>query len=89
MDWDQNGVAFSGTDIGWNGSVSAGETKQVFGFIGSGSPEEPARITLNGEVCGDGGPGPSERPAPRQVKPAVPRPRIAACDLPGRLCLPD
>lgn len=61
VDWDQNGVAFSGTDIGWNGSLAAGEAEQVFGFIGAGSPEEPTGFTLNGVPCGDGG-GPTDPP---------------------------
>jgi hypothetical protein len=61
VDWSQTGSAFSGTDVGWNGSIAAGQTRQVFGFIGSGSTEAPTGITVNGIACGDEG-EPTETP---------------------------
>ncbi|WP_335992278.1 cellulose binding domain-containing protein, partial [Glycomyces sp. MUSA5-2] len=56
VDWSQSGGAFSGTDVGWNGSIAAGQTREVFGFIGSGSTETPTGITLNGVACGESAP---------------------------------
>lgn len=61
VDWSQTGGAFSGTDVGWNGSIAAGQTRQVFGFIGSGSSETPTGMSVNGVACGDEG-EPTETP---------------------------
>jgi endoglucanase len=61
VDWSQTGGAFSGTDVGWNGSIAAGQTREVFGFIGSGSTAAPTGITVNGVACGDEG-EPTETP---------------------------
>ena len=41
--WSQNGGVFSGTDVGWNGSIAGGQTREVFRFIRSGSIEAPTR----------------------------------------------
>ncbi|MQM24729.1 cellulase family glycosylhydrolase [Glycomyces sp. NEAU-7082] len=77
VEWSQSGADFSGTDVGWNGSIPAGETRQVFGFIGSGSTEAPERFTLNGVVCGDQGgeptdtPSETETPKPPEGKPSA------------------
>ncbi|THV29685.1 cellulose binding domain-containing protein, partial [Glycomyces paridis] len=56
VDWSQTGGAFSGTDVGWNGSIAAGQTREVFGFVGAGSTEAPTGITLNGVACGEAAP---------------------------------
>ncbi|MCC3764491.1 cellulase family glycosylhydrolase [Glycomyces sp. TRM65418] len=61
VDWNQTGGVFSGTDVGWNGSIAAGQTRQVFGFIGSGSTAAPTGLTVNGVACGEQG-EPSETP---------------------------
>ncbi len=51
VDWSQSGGHFTGSDVGWNGSVSAGQAKEVFGFIGTGTATAPTGITVNGESC--------------------------------------
>jgi endoglucanase len=53
VDWSQTGGAFSGTDVGWNGSIAAGQTREVFGFIGTGPTTVPTGITVNGVACGE------------------------------------
>ena len=69
VDWSQSGAAFTGSDVGWNASLEAGQAREVFGFIGAGSAETPEAIAVNGQVCdGQGGggtptdPGESETP---------------------------
>ncbi|THV36357.1 cellulase family glycosylhydrolase [Glycomyces buryatensis] len=62
VDWNQTGAAFSGTDVGWNGSINAGEAREAFGFIGTGSTEAPPQFTVNGVACGDQGGEPTETP---------------------------
>ncbi|WP_051815766.1 cellulose binding domain-containing protein [Glycomyces tenuis] len=62
VDWSQNGAAFSGSDVGWNAVIASGQTREVFGFIGSGSAEAPTSIAVNGELC-DGQADPSETPS--------------------------
>lgn len=61
VDWSQSGGAFSGTDVGWNGSVAAGQTREVFGFIASGPTTAPTGVTVNGVACGEQG-EPTETP---------------------------
>jgi lysophospholipase L1-like esterase len=51
VDWHQTGTGFTGSDVGWNGAVASGQTREVFGFIGSGSTAAPQSITLNGDLC--------------------------------------
>ncbi|MDN3242466.1 cellulose binding domain-containing protein [Glycomyces tritici] len=51
VDWDQNGTEFTGADVGWNAAVGAGQTREVFGFIGSGSTAAPQAIKVNGDLC--------------------------------------
>lgn len=65
VDWNQNGTTFSGSDVGWNATIDSGQTREVFGFIGSGSAAEPVSISLNGDLCeGQGDPGepPTDEP---------------------------
>ncbi|WP_030159580.1 cellulose binding domain-containing protein [Glycomyces sp. NRRL B-16210] len=61
VDWSQTGTAFTGSDVGWNAAVESGQTREVFGFIGSGTGAEPASITVNGDLC-DGQAEPTEEP---------------------------
>jgi mannan endo-1,4-beta-mannosidase len=42
----QSGAAVTAGDVGWNGSVAAGQTRNVFGFIGS-SPAAAPQVTCN------------------------------------------
>ncbi|MQM27624.1 cellulose binding domain-containing protein [Glycomyces albidus] len=51
VSWSQSGTAFSGSDVGWNATVAAGQTREVFGFIGSGSTAAPTAVSINGDVC--------------------------------------
>jgi hypothetical protein len=53
VDWNQSGTTFTGTDIGWNGSIDSGQSREVFGFAGNGSSATPDRFTLNGDTCND------------------------------------
>lgn len=61
VDWDQTGTAFTGSDVGWNAAIGAGQTREVFGLIGSGGTAAPHAITLNGDRC-DGQVDPTETP---------------------------
>ena len=38
----QSGSSVTASDVGWNGSIAAGQSREVFGFIGSGTAAEPA-----------------------------------------------
>lgn len=38
----QSGSVVTAADVGWNAGVPAGQTREVFGFIGSGPAAEPA-----------------------------------------------
>ena len=38
----QSGGSVTASDVGWNGSIAAGQTSEVFGFIGSGTAATPA-----------------------------------------------
>ncbi len=61
VDWNQSGSHFTGSDVGWNGSIAAGQTQEVFGFIASGVATAPTGFTVNGESCdGAGEPEPTE-----------------------------
>ncbi|PRY58886.1 glycoside hydrolase family 6 protein [Glycomyces artemisiae] len=51
VSYTQSGTSFTGKDVGWNGSIASGQSKEVFGFIGSGSSATPAQFTINGDVC--------------------------------------
>jgi pectate lyase len=63
VDWDQSGSAFTGSDVGWNGAISSGQSRQVFGFVASGSAQAPADISVNGVACdGSGGGDPTDEP---------------------------
>ncbi|MQM28492.1 cellulose 1,4-beta-cellobiosidase [Glycomyces sp. NEAU-7082] len=51
VSWSQSGTAFTGKDVGWNASIGSGQSREVFGFIGSGSSTAPGQFTVNGDVC--------------------------------------
>ncbi|WP_211228508.1 cellulose binding domain-containing protein, partial [Glycomyces tenuis] len=51
VDWSQSGSTFTGSDVGWNGSIASGQSREVFGFVGSGSSTAPGQFTINGDVC--------------------------------------
>ncbi|MCH7232551.1 cellulase family glycosylhydrolase [Glycomyces sp. L485] len=51
VDWSQSGTTFTGSDVGWNAQIGAGETREVFGFVANGSSALPDRLTVNGEIC--------------------------------------
>jgi lysophospholipase L1-like esterase len=51
VDWHQTGTDFTGSDVGWNAAIASGQTREVFGFIGSGSTAAPQSIALNGDLC--------------------------------------
>ncbi|SDC97627.1 cellulose binding domain-containing protein [Glycomyces harbinensis] len=61
VDWDQSGTAFTGSDVGWNAAIASGQTREVFGFIGSGATAAPAAVTVNGDLC-DGQVDPTDPP---------------------------
>ena len=44
VDWSQSGAAFTGSDVGWNGSVASGQTRELFGLIVSGSCGRAERV---------------------------------------------
>ncbi|WP_112139524.1 glycoside hydrolase family 48 protein [Glycomyces dulcitolivorans] len=49
--WSQSGTHFTGADVGWNGTIAAGQSREVFGFIGAGPTTAPTGISVNGESC--------------------------------------
>ncbi|HLU29239.1 MAG TPA: endo-1,4-beta-xylanase [Glycomyces sp.] len=40
-DWSQSGATVSASDVGWNGQISAGQSREVFGFVASGPAIAP------------------------------------------------
>jgi cellulose 1,4-beta-cellobiosidase len=75
--WNVNhsvsGSTFTGRDVGWNASIPAGQSREVFGFIGSGSATAPAQFTVNGVVCdGTGGGTPTTGPTTPTTGPTTP-----------------
>jgi hypothetical protein len=40
-DWSQSGAAVTAGDVGWNGSVAAGQSREAFGFMASGPSTVP------------------------------------------------
>ncbi|WP_084546652.1 PQQ-dependent sugar dehydrogenase [Glycomyces arizonensis] len=68
VDWDQAGATFTGSDVGWNATVQAGQSRELFGMIVSGSGAQPESFTLNGVECGgEGEETPTDEPDPTQV----------------------
>jgi hypothetical protein len=53
VNWNVSGGHFTGSDVGWNGSIPAGQTREVFGFLGSGAATTPTGFRVNGQVCGE------------------------------------
>lgn len=50
-----DGTRFTATDAGWNGSISSGETREVFGLTADGAAGAITGATVNGVACGEGG----------------------------------
>ncbi|MBL0887218.1 cellulose-binding protein [Myceligenerans sp. I2] len=70
VDWNQTGTTFTGSDVGWNARIGAGETVRVFGFVGSGSTVTPEGISVNGTLCdGQTPPTPDPTPSPTPTDP--------------------
>jgi endo-1,4-beta-xylanase len=40
-EWSQSGAAVTASDVGWNGSVAAGQSREAFGFVASGASTTP------------------------------------------------
>jgi endo-1,4-beta-xylanase len=40
-EWSQSGAAVTAGDVGWNGSVAAGQSREAFGFVASGPSTAP------------------------------------------------
>lgn len=53
VDWTQSGTTFTGSDAGWNATVSAGQTRELFGLIVSGPAAVPESFMVNGIACGE------------------------------------
>jgi cellulose 1,4-beta-cellobiosidase len=62
VDWSQSGAAFTGSDVGWNASIASGESRELFGFVASGSSTEPGQFSINGDVCDGQDEDPSDDP---------------------------
>ncbi|MCD0445433.1 cellulose-binding domain-containing protein [Glycomyces sp. A-F 0318] len=39
-EWSQSGSTVTASDAGWNARIEAGQSREVFGFVASGSPVE-------------------------------------------------
>nr|WP_227996687.1 non-reducing end alpha-L-arabinofuranosidase family hydrolase [Glycomyces albidus] len=39
--WSQTGAAVTASDVGWNGTVAAGQSREAFGFIANGATATP------------------------------------------------
>jgi endo-1,4-beta-xylanase len=46
-EWSQSGAAVTAGDVGWNGSVAAGQSREAFGFVASG-PSTAPQVTCQG-----------------------------------------
>ncbi|GAB3659345.1 cellulose binding domain-containing protein [Glycomyces tarimensis] len=53
LDWSQSGRHFTGSDVGWNGTVAAGEEREVAGLVVGGPAFAIGEFLLNGERCGE------------------------------------
>ncbi|WP_240644176.1 cellulose-binding domain-containing protein [Antribacter gilvus] len=71
----QSGSTVSARDVGWNGSIAAGASREVFGAVLSGSSATvPTTFRVNGEVCGGGTTTPSPGPTTPSPGPTTPSP---------------
>lgn len=48
--WEQTGTTFTGSDVGWNGTIPSGQSV-TFGLIGAGDGAVPTGFAINGELC--------------------------------------
>lgn len=72
VDWSQSGASFSGADVGRNAAIASGQTSEVFGFIASGSAEEPTSVAVDGDPCDgrtDSSGAPADSQAPVSIMP--------------------
>ena len=46
-----SGSHFTASDAGWNGSIAAGQTREVFGFTASGTGGDVTNVKMNGVAC--------------------------------------
>lgn len=63
----QSGTAVSAKDVGWNASVAAGSTREVFGAVVNGTAGVPTTFTLNGQTCGASNATPSATASPTRT----------------------
>ncbi|WP_133884306.1 cellulose binding domain-containing protein [Glycomyces sp. NRRL B-16210] len=69
VEWTQTGTAFTGSDVGWNAAVAAGQTQELFGLIVNGG-SGPGEITVNGVACGGEPSQTSEEPSTPDTSPS-------------------
>lgn len=75
VSWSQSGSGFTGSDVGWNARIGAGQSVQVFGFVGSGSTAAPTQVSINGVLCdGQGQPTPTPTPTASPTPTPTPTP---------------
>lgn len=72
-DQSLSGNHFTASDAGWNGSIAAGQTREVFGFTASGDSGGIADAAVNGVTCGERGEETTE-PEPTDPEPTDPEP---------------
>lgn len=73
VDWSQSGSTFTGSDVGWNGSIGTGQSAQ-FGFIGSGATAVPSGFAVNGDLCNGQAPTPTPDPTTDPTDDPTPTP---------------
>jgi hypothetical protein len=64
-----SGSHFTASDAGWNGTIAAGQTREVFGFTASGTPGDIKNAEVNGVLCGEGGGEQTTDPDPTTEEP--------------------
>jgi mannan endo-1,4-beta-mannosidase len=47
VELDSSGASVTAGDVGWNGAIAAGQTREVFGFVGTGAAVTP-QVTCTG-----------------------------------------
>jgi aryl-phospho-beta-D-glucosidase BglC (GH1 family) len=82
-----SGSHFTASDAGWNGSIAAGQTREVFGFTASGSPGDIEAAEVNGVLCGEGGGEQTTEPEPTEPteEPTEPAPDGTPVEEHGKL----
>lgn len=72
VDWDPSGSTFTGSDVGWNATIAAGQTREVFGMTVSGPAQAPTTFSINGQPCGGGVGQPTAEPTTSEPDPTDP-----------------